>query len=145
MSDGPPQSSLGGIRFVSKESLDAKKEAVKAAKAAKEAREAEERKARRAEAKAKAASGEAQWVAPAIERRLDGDKKSHKKEKKHKKEKHKKSKHRHADAAAAGSSSGGESDGGGGGGGRATTRHCRRVPGQSAAANRRTQLSHRFS
>ena len=31
MSSGPPQSSLGGIRFVSKESLDAKKEAVKAA------------------------------------------------------------------------------------------------------------------
>ena len=94
MSGGPPQSSLGGIRFVSKESLDAKKEAVKAAKAAKEAREAEERKARRAEAKAKAASGEAQWVAPAIERRLDGDKKSHKKEKKHKKEKHKSKKHK---------------------------------------------------
>ena len=88
---------MSGIRFVSKNDIDAKKEAVKAAKEARELEAKEEAKARRAETQVKQHTGEAGWIAPALERRLQGkaseEPMPHRKEK-HKKGKHKKDKHK---------------------------------------------------
>ena len=65
-------SGLAGIRFVSKEEIDAQKQAAKAAAAARQEGEGEGAKERRREAVTKAASHESAWVAPALEQRLQG-------------------------------------------------------------------------
>ena len=65
--------SFAGIKFVSKSELEERKIAAKEAQAAREERERVEAKARRREVKERAASGEAAWLAPALERRLGGE------------------------------------------------------------------------
>ena len=59
-----------GIKFVSKEELEAQRKQVEAARLAREKAEAEERRAHGERKKERLASGEAAWVAPALERRL---------------------------------------------------------------------------
>jgi hypothetical protein len=80
-----------GIAFVSKEEIEAQRQAVDAARAARVKAAEEARRAEGARRKEKVATGETTWVAPALERRLQH---KEKKEKKGKKER-KKDKHKH--------------------------------------------------
>ena len=115
---------LAGIRFVSKSDIDEKKRLAREAQERREAAEREAAKERRRSAQAQVASGEAQWVAPALERRVghgrhasvdDDADDGHRRKKKHKHKKHKHKKHHrtHAEGGAVsseGSASSGDDD-----------------------------------
>ena len=71
-----------GIKFVSKDEIEAQQKAFEAARAASEKVAEEARRAEGAKKKERVDTGESTWVAPALERRLNKHKE--KKEKKHK-------------------------------------------------------------
>ena len=88
-------STLGsmGIRFVSKAEIEAVQQKADEARAASQAAAAAQRKVEGEAKRQRVASGDASWVAPAVERRLKHKKKD-KKEKREKKPKKHKHKHR---------------------------------------------------